>query len=70
MRTGGKAQIPWQVWHFLRCVESGGSLARNIDFEVTNFEVQKKNRRQTSIFNLATDKIGQGLARNERFEAV
>ena len=35
-----------------------GSLARNIDFEVANFEVHKKTRRKTSILKLQNVKIG------------
>ena len=32
--SGDKVQIQWQAWHFVRCDEIDGSLARNIDFEV------------------------------------
>ena len=45
------------------------SLARNIDFEVANFEVHKKTRRKTSILRLQSVKIGGCLARNVRFDA-
>ena len=46
-----------------------GSLARNIDFEVANLEVQKKSRRKTSILKLQSVKIGGSLERNARFDA-
>ena len=46
-----------------------GSLARNIDFEVANFEVHKKTCRKTSLLKLQSVKTGGGLARNARFEA-
>ena len=45
------------------------SLARNIDFEVANFQVLRKTRRKTSILKLQSVKIGGGLARNARFDA-
>ena len=45
-----------------------GSLARNIDFEVANFEAHKKTRRKTSILKQSV-KIGGSLARNARFDA-
>ena len=45
------------------------SLARNIDFEVANLEVQKKTRRKTSILKLHNVKIGGCLARKARFDA-
>ena len=46
-----------------------GSLARNIDFEVANFQVLRKTRRKTLILKLQSVKIGGGLARNARFGA-
>jgi len=46
-----------------------GSLARNIDFEVANFEVHKKIPRKTSILKQQSVKIGGSLARNARFDA-
>ena len=46
-----------------------GILARNIDFEVANFEVLRKTRRKTSILKLQSVKIEGRLARNARFEA-
>ena len=46
-----------------------GSLARNIDFEVANFQVLRKTRRKTSILKLQSVKIGGCLARNARFDA-
>ena len=46
-----------------------GSLTRNIDFEVVNFQVLKKNRRKTSILKLQSVKIGGCLARNAHFDA-
>ena len=45
------------------------SLARNIDFEVANFEVRKKTHGKTSILRLQSVKIGGRLARNARFAA-
>ena len=36
-----------------------GSLARNIDFEVANFQVLRKTRRKTSILKLQSVKIGE-----------
>ena len=44
-----------------------GSLARNIDFEVANFQVLRKTRRKTFILKLHSVKIGGSLARNARF---
>ena len=72
--SGDKVQIPWQAWHFGRCgegdvVKIDGSLARNVDFEVANFQVLRKTRRKTSILKLQSVKIGGGLARNARFGA-
>ena len=46
-----------------------GGLARNIDFEVANFQVLRKTRRKTSILKLHSVKIGGSLARNARFGA-
>ena len=46
-----------------------GSLARNIDFEVANFQVLRKIRRKMSILQLQSVKIGGSLARNTRFGA-
>ena len=46
-----------------------GSLARNIDFEVANFQVLRKTRRKMSILQLQNVKSGGGLARNGRFGA-
>ena len=46
-----------------------GSLARNIDFEVANFQVLRKTRRKTFILKLHSVKIGGSLARNARFGA-
>ena len=50
-------------------VKIDGSLARNIDFEVANFQVLRKTRRKTSILQLQSVKIGGSLARNARFGA-
>ena len=48
--SGDKVQISWQAWHFVRCVlKFDGSLARNINFEVANFQVLRKTRRKTLI---------------------
>ena len=46
-----------------------GSLARNIDFVVANFQVLRKARRKTSILQLQSVQIGGSLARNARFGA-
>ena len=46
-----------------------GSLARNIDFDVANFQVLWKTRRKTSILKLQSVKSGGSLARNARFGA-
>ena len=46
-----------------------GGLARNIDFEVANFQVLRETRRKTSILKLQSVKIGGSLARNARFGA-
>ena len=45
------------------------SLARNIDFEVANFQVLRKTRGKTSILKLQSVKIGGSLERNARFDA-
>ena len=45
------------------------SLARNINFEVANFQVHEKTRRKTSILKLQSVKIGGNLTRNARFDA-
>ena len=45
------------------------SLARNIDFEVANFQVLRKTRRKTSILKLQSAKMGGSLVRNARFGA-
>ena len=59
----GRRGIPWDL------MKINGSFARNIDFEVANFEVPKKTRRKTSILRLQSVKIGGSLARNARFAA-
>ena len=46
-----------------------GSLARNIDFDVSNFQVLRKTREKTSILRLQSVKIEGSLARNARFDA-
>ena len=46
-----------------------GSLARNMDFEVANFQVLRKTRRKTSVLKLQSVKIGGSLPRNARFGA-
>jgi hypothetical protein len=46
-----------------------GSLARNIDFEVANFEVHEKTCRTTPILKLQSVKKSGSLARNARFQA-
>ena len=46
-----------------------GRLARNIDFDVANFQILRKTRRKTSILKLQSVKIGGSLARNARFGA-
>ena len=65
--SGDKVQGPWQTWHFVMKID--GSVARNIDFEVANFQVQRKTPRKTSILKLQSVKIGGSLARNARFDA-
>jgi len=49
-----------------------GSLARNIDFGIANFQVLEKTRRKTSILMLyKVSKLEEGsLARNARFSAL
>ena len=54
------------LWHVM---EIDGCLARNIDFEVVNFEVHEKTRRKMSILKLRTVKMWGSLARNARLEA-
>ena len=46
-----------------------GSLARNIDFVVTNLDVLRKTRGKTPILKLQSVKIRGSLARNARFDA-
>ena len=46
-----------------------GSLARNIDFEVANFQVLRKTHRKTSVLKLQSVKIGGSLVRNAGFSA-
>ena len=46
-----------------------GSLARNIDFEIANFQVLRKTRKKTSILKLQSVKIRGSFARNVRFSA-
>ena len=46
-----------------------GSLARNIDFEVANFQVPEKTRRKTSILMLQSVRSGGHLAGNARADA-
>jgi len=47
--TGDNVQIAWQAWHLVTCDENWWRPARNIDFEIANFEVIRKTRRKTSI---------------------
>ena len=47
----------------------GGSLARNIDFDVANFQLLVKTRRNRSIFELQLVKVEGGLARKACFGA-
>ena len=54
---------------FSHVLKIDGSLARNIDLDVTNFQVLRKTRRKTSILELQSMKIGGSLARNGRFGA-
>ena len=54
---------------FCDALKIDGSLARNIDFEVANFQVLRKTRRKTSILKLQSVKIGGSLVRNARFGA-
>ena len=53
-------------WHVLNI---DGCFARNIDFEVANFQVLRKNRRKTSILKLQIAKLEGCLVRNARFGA-
>ena len=46
----------------------GGSLARNIDFDVAHFALHAKTRRKTSLFQVQSVKSGGSLVRNARFE--
>ena len=54
---------------FSHVLKIDGSLARNIDFDVTNFQVLMKTRRKSSILELQSMKIGGSLARNDCFGA-
>ena len=73
----GKGCVKWRqganfvagVAFCAMCWKLDGSLARNIDFEVANFQVRRKTRRKTSILKLQNVKIGGSLARNARFGA-
>ena len=47
----------------------GGSLARNIDFEVANFQLLVETRGKRRFFELQLVKIERSLARNACFEA-
>ena len=67
--SGDNVQIPWQAWHFVRCVENWRKPRTKHRFEVANFQVLRKTRRKTSILKLQSVKIGGGLARNARFGA-
>ena len=51
---------------FSHVLKIDGSLAQNIDFDVTNFQLLRKTRRKTSILELQSVKIGGSLARNAR----
>ena len=46
-----------------------GSLARNIDFDVANFRVLRKTRKENVDFEATSVKFGGSLARNARFGA-
>ena len=59
----GKRGILWDV------MKTDGSLARNIDFEVANFQVLRRTRRKTPILKLQSVKIGGSQAQNARFDA-
>ena len=50
-------------------MKTDGSLARNIDFEVANFQVLRRTRRKTPILKLQSVKIGGSQAQNARFDA-
>ena len=62
-RFRGRRGILWDV------LKIDGSLARNIDFGISNFQVPEKTRRKTLILMLQSVKIGGSLARNARFGA-
>jgi hypothetical protein len=50
-------------------MKTGGSLARNIVFEMQILRFVRKTHRKTLILKLQSVKIGGGLARNAHFEA-
>ena len=53
--SSGNKVIPWQAWHFVifcEVLKIDGSLARNIDFGVANFQFLRKTRRKTLILKL------------------
>ena len=50
-------------------MKTGGSLARNIVFEMQILRFVRKTHKKTSILKLQSVKIGGGLARNAHFEA-
>jgi len=50
-------------------MKTDGGLARNIDFQVANFQVLRKTRGKTSVLKLQSVKIGGSLARKARFDA-
>jgi hypothetical protein len=50
-------------------LQTDESLARNIDFDLANFQVLRKTHRKTSLLKLQSVKIGGSLAQNARFGA-
>ena len=58
-RQGANSGRRGIFWHVLKINRSP---ARNIDFEVANFQVLRKTRRKTSILKLQSVKIGGSLA--------
>ena len=59
----GRRGILWDV------MKTDGGLARNIDFQVANFQVLRKTRGKASILKLQSVKIGGRLARKAGFDA-
>ena len=67
----GSGCVKWRQGANFVCdvLKIDGSLRRNIDFEVANFQVLRKTRRKTSILKPQSVKIVGSLARNAHFGA-